>query len=209
MTEPFSPDRPVAVDLRALCHEANGWAGSVPLTALERLSADLPTLPGAPAATPLQWQARAEWRDPLPELTSSAASQAGGQAQPQLWLHLQVQASLAQTCQRCLQPFVHSAAVDRWFRFVKDEASAAAQDESSEEDVLVFAPRFNLLELIEDEILMALPLVPMHEVCPDPLHPPPEADSAPVQADAEPQRPHPFAALAALKSGAAARGQGK
>ncbi|MFC3217232.1 hypothetical protein [Comamonas sp. JC664] len=48
----------------------------------------------------------------------------------------------------------------------EDEATAAALDDESEEDVLVLAPQIDALELIEDELLMALPMVPMHEVCP-------------------------------------------
>jgi uncharacterized protein len=48
---------------------------------------------------------------------------------------------------------------------------------------------------VEDELLLALPIVPMHERCPMPL--PMAADEAP--ATEETDRPHPFAALAALK----------
>ena len=57
-------------------------------------------------------------------------------------------------------------AFERDFRFVANEALAAAEDEESEEDVLVFARQFDLLDLVEDELLMAMPLVPMHETCP-------------------------------------------
>jgi uncharacterized protein len=47
--------------------------------------------------------------------------------------------------------------------------------------------------LLEDELLLSLPLVPMHVDCPVPL-PPAVADQP-----AEEGAPHPFAALAALK----------
>ncbi len=54
------------------------------------------------------------------------------------------------------------------FRFVKDEATAQAQDEVSDElDHLVHHKHFELLDLIEDELLMALPLVSLHEFCPN------------------------------------------
>ena len=64
-------------------------------------------------------------------------------------------------------------------------------------DALALEPRPSLRELIEDELLMALPLVPMHERCPEPL-------AAPVPDEALPStgqddKPHPFAALARLK----------
>ena len=50
----------------------------------------------------------------------------------------------------------------------------------------------DLRELIEDELLLAMPLVPRHEVCPEPL---------PVRTDEDmpDDAPNPFAALAALK----------
>jgi uncharacterized protein len=45
----------------------------------------------------------------------------------------------------------------------------------------------SVLSLIEDEVLLALPIAPMHEICDSPL------------ADAGRNRASPFAALAALK----------
>jgi uncharacterized protein len=85
--------------------------------------------------------------------------------------------------------------VDRWLRFVADEAQAEALDADSEDDVLVLARFTDLVELIEDEFLLALPIVPRHEVCPEPL-PLPHSDAEAV----EQEQPHPFAALAALKN---------
>jgi uncharacterized protein len=49
---------------------------------------------------------------------------------------------------------------------VTSEAIALAQDPEVEEDLLVFSNEFDLPELIEDELLMSLPLVPRHETCP-------------------------------------------
>ena len=57
--------------------------------------------------------------------------------------------------------------MERSFRFVPDEEMAAAQDEQSEEDVLALSRSFDLVELVEDELLMEMPLAPRHEVCPD------------------------------------------
>jgi len=176
-----------ALDLRALARAGAALSGSVSVPDLERLASDLPPWPDGQPQTAVRWQAGAEWRDgPL--------TAPGAHAEPELWLHLEVQAELPQLCQRCLQPYLEAVQVDRWFRFVKDEATAEAQDDEAEEDVLVFEPRFDLRALIEDELLLALPLVPMHGVCPQPLSP---ARSSPGP---EPERPHPFAALAALKA---------
>jgi uncharacterized protein len=83
--------------------------------------------------------------------------------------------------------------VDRRFRFVRTEAEALKLDEVSEDDVLVLEPRLDVGTLLEDELILGLPIVPMHRACPQPLQPPQDA----VLDDAA---PHPFAALAALRS---------
>jgi uncharacterized protein len=119
---------------------------------------------------------------------------AGGE--PQLWLHLHAQASVLLECQRCLQPFVQALEVDRRVRFVRDEALAEQLDEHSDDDVLALPRRLDLHELLEDELILALPLVPRHESCPEPLPlalPDMAGDAAAGEA------PHPFAALAALR----------
>jgi len=83
---------------------------------------------------------------------------------------------------------------ERRIFFVDGEDAAAALDADSEDDVLALTPALDLLELVEDELLLALPLVPRHDVCPEPL---PRA----FRDEAEFVEDHPFAALAALKQG--------
>lgn len=130
---------------------------------------------------------------------SAVAGQRGRPgASPQASLRLVAQATVTRECQRCLQPMALALAVDRRFLFAADEASAAALDaETDEADVLVLTPRLDLHELVEDELLLALPIVPRHERCPEPL---PMAAEPPPPAPAE-APPHPFAALAAWKRG--------
>jgi uncharacterized protein len=91
------------------------------------------------------------------------------QVQPEIWLHLKAGALLSLTCQRCLGPVEVPVSVDRSFRFVNDEETAAAEDDRSEEDVLALSRNFDLVQLVEDELLMELPLAPRHETCP-PVH---------------------------------------
>ena len=43
--------------------------------------------------------------------------------------------------------------------------SAEAEDDQAEEDLLVATPSFDALTLIEDELILALPLVPRHDDC--------------------------------------------
>jgi uncharacterized protein len=86
--------------------------------------------------------------------------------------------------------------VERRLRFVHGEDAAAQLDAQSEDDVLALTRALDLRELIEDELLLALPIVPRHEVCAEPL---PVAIDAEADAPAGDPAPGPFAALAALK----------
>ena len=99
-------------------------------------------------------------------------------------------------CQRCLEPVTTQVQFDREFRFVESEEAAFAQDEDSEEDLLVSSPQFDLLELVEDELLMALPVSPKHDKCPGDL----KLSAADADFEATRERPNPFAKLAQLKT---------
>ena len=79
---------------------------------------------------------------------------------------------------------------------VKDEATAEVLDDEAEEDLLAISKDFNLRELIEDELLMELPLVPMHEVCPAVV---PMASSDEDFEQAVTEKTNPFAVLAGLR----------
>ncbi len=112
------------------------------------------------------------------------------------WIALSASTSLMLTCQRCLGPVDVPVAFDRKFRFVATEELAAVEDEESEEDVLVLSKSFNLLELIEDELLMSMPPAPKHEVCPKRV----KLQAAdPDFVDEPTEKPNPFAVLQQLK----------
>ncbi|MEO9068687.1 MAG: DUF177 domain-containing protein [Caldimonas sp.] len=111
-------------------------------------------------------------------------------------LRIDADAEVTLECQRCLQPMPFPIRVARRIFFVDGEDAAAALDVDSEDDVLAITPALDLHALIEDELLLALPVVPRHEVCVQPL--PRSTDPAPAP---EAEREHPFAALAALKGG--------
>lgn len=129
------------------------------------------------------WHAHAELR-----------SGSNGESEP--WLHLNARAVLRLRCQRCLLPADLQVVAERWFRFVADEATAAAEDDGAEEDVLALESRFNLVQLVEDELLMAVPMVPMHGVCPEPVQTSAGEDEFQAVLEA---RPSAFAALSQFK----------
>ena len=120
-------------------------------------------------------------------------SSAGVPGQP--WLHLVADTRLPMTCQRCLEPVAVTLSADRWFRFVADEATAELEDEAAEEEVLAIDEALNLRELIEDELLLALPVVPMHGECPVAVKS--SAADAAFEEVAKPENP--FAALQQLR----------
>jgi uncharacterized protein len=167
-----------------MCRDAVEIRGRWPQAELPRLAQALPDTP-ADAPPEVDWVARGELR-----------SVRGGA--DQWWLHLQVRTTAWMPCQRCLQPMPVPLAVQRPLRFVADEAQAERLDEHSDDDVLACTGRLDLRELVEDELILALPLVPRHEDCPLPLAP---AAAVAARDDVAPQdpAPHPFAALAALR----------
>ncbi len=56
--------------------------------------------------------------------------------------------------------------VDQWYCFVASEHSPWPKTTSPKRILLVMEPQFNLLAVLEDELLMALLLVPMRRGMP-------------------------------------------
>lgn len=130
------------------------------------------------------------------QLQGRMVPQSGG-ADP-IGLDLRASVQLPMQCQRCLTPVLETVLAERSFRFVADEATAAALDDEAEEDILVISRDFDALALVEDELILSLPLVPLHEVCPEVV--PMSAVDPEFEEAAE--RPNPFGVLASLKTGA-------
>jgi uncharacterized protein len=167
---------PGRLDVAAFAADKGELQGTRPVHRFARL-ADF--IPSDVPDEPVQWSARGELRRP-------------NALEPETWLHLGAQATVWMTCQRCLQPVDVSLDVRRAIRFVRGEQEAARLDAETEDDVLELERSVDLTALVEDELLLALPLVPRHEQCPVPLpEPAPEEVPGPV--------PNPFAALQALK----------
>jgi uncharacterized protein len=177
------PPDALHLDVSAFIADGDQLAGTWAGASLVRLG-ELQTPPQDTALPEVAWQAQ-----------GSRLSVTG--SDPELWLGLQAQAPVWLTCQRCLQPFAVPLALDRRIRFVRGEAQAEALDAEIEDDVLALSKSLDLRALIEDELLLALPIVPRHDTCPQPL--PVPLGSAPAPDDT-PEREHPFAALQRLKS---------
>lgn len=164
----FDPSR---LDVAAFAAASGQLTGQWPLAGLPRLSACSPE----PGSASVCWSAQGELLGSVP-------------AAAETWLHVQASTTLGLVCQRCLQLFEQPLQARRSFQFVKDEAEAERLDEHSEDDVLALVTALELRSLIEDELMLSLPLIARHDVCPQPLLAP---DSA--------LQHNPFAALAALR----------
>ena len=175
-----SSNSPQHLDVKAFATNQSTLSGEVDLHSMPRLRADC----AEEVSGKVTWSAQGELR-PASDGHDAA------------WMHLQAKTEVPLTCQRCLKTVEQALAVDRSFRFVKDEATAEAQDDESEEDLLVISKDFDLLALVEDELLMALPLVPMHTSCQS-EHAPTSKDDSGADADA---KPNPFAVLATMRLG--------
>jgi uncharacterized protein len=174
---------PAWLDVRKFALAGDTLSGNDALSHYPRLTLDLRQDVADFDQKTVTWSARGE------AVTSVGAS-------PQPWLHLQVKAQMPMTCQRCLTVVEIALDLDRHFRFVADEAIAMAEDDAADEDLLVVSKQFDLQALIEDELLMALPIVPKHVVCPG------EVKLASTDEEfkaALTQKPNAFAALGSLK----------
>lgn len=122
-------------------------AGTTPVVGLARLSAEAATASGE-----LRW------------------SFIGGKHPmgfPQLVM--KVEGDVGLICQRCLSPFRHPIVSETVLVLARDDVAADGIEQTLDDesiDVIVGSPAQDLLQLVEDEALLELPLSPRHEVCP-------------------------------------------
>ena len=170
----------VPLDVRAACRAGEERAGELPLSALSRC------------------------RDMAPEdgRLSYRIRFFEGQGVHPLAAEMAIEASLALECARCRETVVVPVASSSRLSFVFSEEQAEHVDAAAEPVILGREGRVKLLDLIEDELLMAVPLMPVHETPCGPIPPDRPYESGqlaePVDEDGD---DNPFAALAALKKG--------
>lgn len=160
------------IDIFELARAGASLSGELALSELPRFGEGLPAQTGR-----VQWQARGEYN-------------AAGQA----FLSVQAQAIAVLECQRCLTLFEQPLRVSNRLELVRSDAALEGDDAPDALERIVGSDRFDLLGLIEDELILVLPYVPRHEVCPA------GAGQAQQEEPAEEaKRPSPFAVLGKLK----------
>jgi len=92
-------------------------------------------------------------------------------AQRRSRLRIVVRGEVVLTCQRCMGELPHTVDIDRTVYLARDEAQVERLDEALglEGEAILAGERLNLVELVEDEVFLGLPLVPRHEPgeCPE------------------------------------------
>jgi uncharacterized protein len=167
----MSPLLPETVDAWRMVAAGRSFHGSLPLARMTRLAPSLAGTDGS-AAYDLQFA-----RDAL------------GCAQ----LAVHVEAPLQLICQRSLAPFTLPVVVDARLGLIEHERDEAALPPDCE-PLLLDAGMLNPASVIEDELLLALPLVPVN-----PDSEPVEIVDAEAAAAASGHKANPFAVLGELK----------
>ena len=197
-------DDPRNIDAFALAKKGGLVSGEVALVRFLRLCEGLPEQHGLAV-----WQVQG---------SIGLGTGKTGVISDQPLLHLHVRADLTLDCQRCGQPFTFPVDTQSTLQLVEseaeldDELGLMQEDEDSsfddegenDEDVAAEPPagypekvvgsrHFDLLAQVEDELILSVPYVPRHEVCPGA-----QASAEAAEEPAE-RRPSPFAVLEQLK----------
>lgn len=107
----------------------------------------------------------------------------------QNFLHLTIDASLTTTCQRCLNEMTLNLPLE--FDYILTEIGDEEVDDSEHFDSLNISQSMDLISLIEDEVITALPIAPMHEVSA-------QNSDCKLKVASSGEKPNPFAALKGL-----------
>lgn len=133
----------------------------------------------------------ADCADPSGQLTW--AIQGGQTRQGYPSMTLSVSGTVQLVCQRCLAPYGHDIDSSTMLVLGKNDEEADEIEEILDDetiDVIVGSHSCDIMQLLEDEALLALPQAPKHEVCPD----------TKLMDSLKSEKVSPFAALKSLKS---------
>ncbi|MGX5658333.1 YceD family protein [Castellaniella ginsengisoli] len=160
----------MVIDATGFARAGSVLDGRIRTAQLTRLCQDLPD----PQDGEMHWQIRGRYDAP------------SGQA----WIDVEAQGPVRVVCQRCLEAFSLPLRVSSTLGLVETQAQLDAMDaleaegQGPEIEYLVADQRLDVLGLVEDELILALPYAPRHETCPG------DGD-----VPEPPRRPSPFAAL--------------
>jgi uncharacterized protein len=142
-------------DVFTMAAEAQTISGSIEIASLTRLADDLTNTSGA--------------------LNYTLTGFINQQRQPHL--HITVQGTLAMVCQRCLEPLSFEVDVDNVLHMVHSEADLDSEEDelnailagSDAPEKMVGSDMFDIFNLIEDEVILSIPVANTHDVCDEKL----------------------------------------
>ena len=130
--------QPVEVDPRRFCRDSQSWETQADVSAFPRLAQEFTQ--GA-----------------LFCRVTGRSDQRGGMS-----LQLTVSGEVELTCQRCLGGMQHVVEIEHMLQLARNEAELERLDALPDSDAILVGETLNLVDLVEDEVLLSLPLAAMH-----------------------------------------------
>ncbi len=132
----------IVIDGISFAKKSESLQGKIAVSSLERLREDLASLQG--------------------EIEFRLQGGMDGRHRPRLMLSISGQVML--TCQRCLAELPHRLDLHSRLVLVANEAGLPdLNDEDEEADAVVASGKMNVSDLLEEEIILSLPLAPRHD----------------------------------------------
>jgi uncharacterized protein len=111
-------------------------------------------------------------------------------------LCLEIKGKIYLCCQRCLEKLAHIIDLQTFFLLVENEIELNRADENDTMDAILATPDLDVLDLIEEEIILSLPISPRHSGGECKMHP--LKSNEDISMDKS-QSTHPFSVLADFK----------
>ncbi|MBI1283479.1 MAG: hypothetical protein GC183_03960 [Thiobacillus sp.] len=130
--------QPVVVDPRRFCRDSRTWDAQSNVAEFPRLAHEFTQ--GA-----------------LFCRVTGNTDQRGG-----LFLQVSVQGKVGLVCQRCLGEMRHSVEIARVLHLARNEAELERLEAQPDSDAILVGETVDLVDLVEDEVLLSLPLAAKH-----------------------------------------------
>jgi uncharacterized protein len=130
--------QPVEVDPRRFCRDSKSWETQSDVSVFPRLAHEFTQ--GA-----------------LFCRVTGQTDQRGGMS-----LQLAIRGEVELTCQRCLSGMRHSVQIERTLYLARNETELERLDALPDGDAILVGEALDLVGLVEDEVLLSLPLAAMH-----------------------------------------------
>jgi len=130
--------KPVEIDPRRFCRDSQSWETQSDVSAFPRLAHEFTQ--GALFCRVI-----------------GQTDQRGGMS-----LRLAISGEVELTCQRCLGAMQHAVQIERTLYLARNEAELERLEALPDSDAILVSETLDLVDLVEDEVLLSLPLAAMH-----------------------------------------------